>query len=45
MGNWRFELRFLENQKNDSMCVIPHLENKADIPDPARYIVKPVGER
>lgn len=45
MGNGRLELSFLESQKYDSVCVIPHLENKADIPDPARYIVKPVGER
>lgn len=45
VGNWRVELSFLESQKNDSLCVTLHLENKADIPYLARYIVKPVGER
>lgn len=31
VGNWRVESSFLESQKNDCACEMPHLENKVDV--------------
>lgn len=31
VGNWKVELSFLKSQKNDSVCVTLHLENKVDV--------------
>ena len=45
VGNWKVKLSFLKSQKNDSVCVTPHLENKVDVLDLARCIVEPVAER
>lgn len=39
------ESSILESQENACVRVTPPLESKANVPDPARCIVKPAGER